>query len=221
MLVFHFTTPTLCSVSISYDLMIKLTKDTNPTSKSPQQPIPPAAMADAQQPPAMEPPAYTPPEPTRPHRSIADLRAQIIANGSVIRPRNDVNKSSDDHIELIVAKTPAPRSAASRGNPRLHWNEKEAMSAFNRGSDPMRASPAPAAADSSGTAAAGQGQKHYALLMKRSGGSRTIYIIGMHSSFFAHFAVSITDRSSSTRRAEGYCGRGTRVDARTHRADVS
>lgn len=85
----------------------------------------------------MEPPAYSPPEPARPHRSILDLRTQIIANGSIIRPRNEVHKASDDHVELIVAKTPDPNRHRSR-NPRLHWSEKEALAACNTGSDPMR-----------------------------------------------------------------------------------
>lgn len=137
---------------------------------------------------AMEPPAYSPASPTRPYRSIQDLRAQIVANGSVIRPRSDVHRSSDDHIELIVAKTPAPRivSSSSRGfgnsNPQTHWTEKEAMAAFNRASDPMRGT-ATAAGGSAGPGVGGIGEKHYALLMRRSGGnSKTVYIIGTESS---------------------------------------
>lgn len=139
---------------------------------------------------AMEPPAYTPPSPNRPYRSIQDLRAQIVANGSVIRPRSDVHRSSDDHIELIVAKTPAPRivSSSPRGfgnsNPQTHWTEKEAMAAFNRASDPMRGT-ATAVGGGAGPGMGGIGEKHYALLMRRSGGnSKTVYIIGTESAPF-------------------------------------
>lgn len=153
-----------------------------PTSQTempgPEQHPPPPAQAPLDQQQMMEPPAYTPPAQIR---SIASLRAQIIANGSVIRPRNDVNKSSDDHIELVVAKTPSlSQSDSSRGgNPRLHWSEKDALrAATNRGSDPMRPHVQPGASGDAG-GGVGMGQKHYAVLIRRSGGSKSINVIGM------------------------------------------
>ena len=190
---------------VSFKLLHFLPFPTSPTLKSPGEQ---ATMSQPQQPappppppaePAMEPPAYTPAlpaAPTRSHRSISDLRAQIIANGSVIRPRTDVNKSSDDHIELIVAKTPAPRptgapfsSSSGPANPRLHYSEKEAMAALNRASDPTRSMHQPsklAGASGSGSTGGAQGGgeagegRHYAVLVKRSG-HRTINVIGMLS----------------------------------------
>lgn len=162
----------------------------------------------------MDPPAYTPAEPTpaRPHRTIQDLRAQIIANGSVIRPLYDVHKSSDDHIELIVAKTPAPRSASR--DPRLHWSEKKDLAAalnrtsdpmgFVRLGDPMRASTLSAAgeAGASGSGSgrvgpgAGSAEKHYAVLMKRTGSNKTIYVIG-ESAVILMSAVKVGNADAS------------------------
>ncbi|KAK0337508.1 hypothetical protein LTR91_015764 [Friedmanniomyces endolithicus] len=44
------------------------------------------------------PPAY----PT--HLTIPDLRAQIIANSTIIYPHREVTKAADSHLELVVAK---------------------------------------------------------------------------------------------------------------------
>ncbi len=43
------------------------------------------------------PPAY----PT--HLTIPDLRAQIIANSTIIYPHREVTKAADSHLELVVA----------------------------------------------------------------------------------------------------------------------
>ncbi|RMY82658.1 hypothetical protein D0862_11944 [Hortaea werneckii] len=86
-------------------------------------------------------PAYTP------SRSIEGLRAQILANGSLLRPKDDssIGRSSNDHIELVVAKLPAPTSK-STATPSAY--------ASSTGSD-----------------------KHYALLVKRTYSKKDVGII--------------------------------------------
>ncbi|KAI7239389.1 hypothetical protein KC330_g1918, partial [Hortaea werneckii] len=88
-----------------------------------------------------QPPAYTP------SRSIEGLRAQILANGSLLRPKDDshTGRSSNDHIELVVAKLPAPTSKST----------------------------ATSSADASSTGA----NKHYALLVKRTYSKKDVGII--------------------------------------------
>lgn len=88
-----------------------------------------------------QPPAYTPP------RSIEGLRAQILANGSLLRPKDDshTGRSSNDHIELVVAKLPSPASKSAT---------------------------APSASASSTGA-----NKHYALLVKRTYSKKDVGII--------------------------------------------
>ncbi|KAK3691743.1 hypothetical protein LTR37_018471 [Vermiconidia calcicola] len=115
-----------------------------------------------------EPPPYAAPAPT--HRSILDLRAQIIANGSVMKPRINSERPSDDHIELIVGKTPAPTSNLQQPN-RTHWtDEKQAMSSVRDGNT--------VPTNTAGSASsATRGGKHYAVLMRRSRGSRSINVI--------------------------------------------
>ncbi|KAK0310597.1 hypothetical protein LTR01_003751 [Friedmanniomyces endolithicus] len=58
-----------------------------------------------------QPPAYST------HLTIPDLRAQIIANSTIIYPHREVTKAADSHLELIVAKAhqPTPSSANVTG----------------------------------------------------------------------------------------------------------
>ena len=99
----------------------------------------------------MDPPAYSP---ATQRRSIHDLRSQIIANGSVIKPRSDTYKSALDYIELIVAKAPKQQRTT-------HFRDEK--QAFKTSTDrPISAS--------SGSASTSSG-KHYALLVRRSSGS--------------------------------------------------
>ncbi|KAK1071754.1 hypothetical protein LTR12_017908 [Friedmanniomyces endolithicus] len=55
------------------------------------------------------PPAY----PT--HLTIPDLRAQIIANSTIIYPHREVTKAADSHLELIVAKAHQASPAGAQG----------------------------------------------------------------------------------------------------------
>lgn len=118
----------------------------------------------------MDPPAYTPPQEqsSTARRSIQDLRAQIVANGSIMRPKNNGNRDSSDHIEVILAKTPAAR-AASNGSPNTHWDEKQTL-ALMRGSSgaqqPISTTLVPP--DLSASTGSVQGGRHYGVLIKRS-----------------------------------------------------
>ncbi|KAI7537705.1 hypothetical protein KC331_g10786 [Hortaea werneckii] len=88
-----------------------------------------------------QPPAYTP------SRSIEGLRAQILANGSLLRPKDDshTGRSSNDHIELVVAKLPTP-AGKSTATPSTY-------------------------------ASATGANKHYALLVKRTYSKKDVGII--------------------------------------------
>ncbi|KAK0267522.1 hypothetical protein LTR35_016252 [Friedmanniomyces endolithicus] len=55
------------------------------------------------------PPAY----PT--HLTIPDLRAQIIANSTIIYPHREVTKAADSHLELVVAKAHQASPAGAHG----------------------------------------------------------------------------------------------------------
>ncbi|GAB7358241.1 hypothetical protein MBLNU230_g0392t1 [Neophaeotheca triangularis] len=110
-----------------------------------------------------DPPAYQPAS-APPKRSIQDLRAQIIANGSVIRQRYNQERSSDDHIELVVAQKPA----SSNGNPDgRNFSEKQPAFSWTRTQQQQ-----PSAASASSDAQ----PQHYACLLQRSS-SRKIRII--------------------------------------------
>lgn len=115
----------------------------------------------------MDPPSYTATA-TAPNRSIQDLRAQIIANGTLIRPSTDVHFGSEDHIELIVAKTPAtaPSQQAYRNK---NFNEKQTLNADGTFNFPQDQAPQ----GSSSTASS----KHYAVLVRRHGSGQKIRII--------------------------------------------
>ncbi|KAI7279389.1 hypothetical protein KC345_g5381 [Hortaea werneckii] len=92
-----------------------------------------------------QPPAYTPSP-----RSIEGLRAQILANGSLLRPKSDPHhsgRSSGDHIELVLAKLTAPPAATKLGA---------------------------SAATASGPPTA---DKHYALLVQRTYSKKDVGII--------------------------------------------
>ena len=158
---------------------------------------------------ALEPPAYTPATPVSSHRTIQDLRAQIIANASVIRPRTDVNKSSDDHIELVVAKTPPPRTSPANTTT-THWDEKNGNTAFNRRPAPGRQYIAAATSSSSVAARQPQffypppeGEKHYAVLVRRSGNTRSISVISMLTCPFPRHASIGKDQLTSKCSVQG------------------
>ena len=128
--------------------------------------------------PPSEPPSYdsTAAAAASKHRSIHDLRTQIIANGSVMKPRYNSERPSDDHIELIVAKTPTFSSTQSfqQAARNTHWSEKQALAMGGDGAGSFSAQ-TPARPTSS-TSSVQEG-KHYAVLMRRSGGSKTVRII--------------------------------------------
>ncbi|KAH9825995.1 hypothetical protein Tdes44962_MAKER03778 [Teratosphaeria destructans] len=91
----------------------------------------------------MDPPAYTAPASApKPPRTILDLRAQILANASLL------NRSTEDQIEVIVAKAGAVPAAPS---PMLSGNEKRPITQVME--DPASSSAA---------------NKHYALVVRRT-----------------------------------------------------
>ncbi|KAK5124665.1 hypothetical protein LTR85_001378 [Meristemomyces frigidus] len=98
-----------------------------------------------------------PPPSYNPARSIQDLRAQILANGSIMKPRQNTERPSDDHLELVVAKYGAgPPSSAG-------MSEKQAAAAaYNQ---------QPSASSSS------TGGKHYAILLQRSYTKKDVRIV--------------------------------------------
>lgn len=125
----------------------------------------------------MDPPSYDATAATAAthRRSIHDLRTQIIANGSVMRPRLNHERPSDDHIELIVAKTPAFTSSQSQQAARTtHWTEKQALAIASDGTKSLVTPNTDRSTSSTSTTHDG---KHYAVLMRRSGGSKTVKII--------------------------------------------
>lgn len=103
----------------------------------------------------MDPPVYTPPASSSIKRTIIDLRTQIIANASILRPNYNNDRPSDDHIELVVAKAPANAAVAYSSGEKRH-------------------SHAYASASSSSSEPAGL---HYAVLCKRSGAKKDVRII--------------------------------------------
>ncbi|GAB1734917.1 hypothetical protein NU195Hw_g5106t1 [Hortaea werneckii] len=110
-----------------------------------------------------QPPAYTPP------RSIEGLRAQILANGSLLRPKSDPHssgRSSDDHIELVVAKLPATKSSATPG---AYY--------FNAKTNSIQQHPSSSGAIAAANASATGANKHYALLVKRTYSKKDVGII--------------------------------------------
>ena len=101
----------------------------------------------------MDPPAYVP---SAPKRSIHDLRTQILANGAMLKPKQNANRPSDDHIELVIAKTPDHSSAASM--------EKRTMT---RGGSTFEVA----------SSSAAHPGKHYAVLCQRSYSKQDVKII--------------------------------------------
>jgi hypothetical protein len=92
----------------------------------------------------MDPPAYTP------RRTIGDLRHQIIANASVLRPRSNDERSRADHVEVIIAKWP---------------------------SDDLTFSFPSEKASAAGSSSRPNANKHYALLIKRTLSNTKVEII--------------------------------------------
>ncbi|KAK0258747.1 hypothetical protein LTR91_024125 [Friedmanniomyces endolithicus] len=91
------------------------------------------------------PPAY----PT--HLTIPDLRAQIIANSTIIYPHREVTKAADSHLELIVAKTHQASPAGAQGTGK-HLSTVGGPSTHAAATGP----------------AASHGAVHYAVLVRRS-----------------------------------------------------
>ena len=125
----------------------------------------------------MDPPTYTAAVPTAttaidpPKRTIQDLRAQILAHGTVIRPQHDVHYGSEDHIELLVAKTPAhtTRQQAARTP---NFNEKQSTRMNSDGTFNFQL-----ARQETGASSTAGDSKHYAVLIRRSGSSTKIRVI--------------------------------------------
>ena len=90
-----------------------------------------------------------------------------------MRPSQNNERPSDDHIELIVAKTPAFTSAqqASRST---HWNERQTLATA---SDATRSLANPASNRPNPSMSLTHDGKHYAVLMRRSGTSKAVKII--------------------------------------------
>ncbi|KAI6892645.1 hypothetical protein KC334_g13268, partial [Hortaea werneckii] len=111
-----------------------------------------------------QPPAYTP------SRSIEGLRAQILANGSLLRPKDDsqTGRSSSDHIELVVAKLPAPASKSTAA-PSAHFSNEKTNS--------IQQHPSSSGAIAAVTASSTGANKHYALLVKRTYSKKDVGII--------------------------------------------
>lgn len=109
----------------------------------------------------MDPPAYAAPRPPGPPRSINDLRCQIIANGTLLKPSSHNERPADNHLEVVVARTPHPNApSASPG-----FSEKQTSAA---------ASSAPVATSSSSSSSGG---KHYAILIQRTNYKKDIKIM--------------------------------------------
>ncbi|KAK6404616.1 hypothetical protein LTR95_018848, partial [Oleoguttula sp. CCFEE 5521] len=111
----------------------------------------------------MEPPAYTAPTaaPTPTLRTINDLRSQIIANASVLKPRHNEERSRADHIEVVVARLPSTSSTLPTWVPDEKVDLRAKSEAFSK-------------ARSSAAVNAGM---HYALLTKRTTSKSEVQII--------------------------------------------
>lgn len=108
-----------------------------------------------------------------PKRSIQDLRTQIIAHGTVIRPEHDNQYGSEDHIEVLVAKTPAYTSA-QQASRTPHFNEKQSTAMKSDGTFDFQLRRQETGASASSTTVE---SKHYAVLITRSGGSKIRIIL--------------------------------------------
>jgi hypothetical protein len=119
-----------------------------------------------------EPPTYA--ATTSTQRSIQDLRAQILAHGTVLRPRCDVHYGSSDHIELIVAKTPSYTPAAAQAIRSTNFDEKKAIMMREDGvvEYPLMAPPS-----ASSSAVGAHANKHYGVLIRRTTSKKDLYII--------------------------------------------
>nr|OQO32271.1 hypothetical protein B0A51_00519 [Rachicladosporium sp. CCFEE 5018] len=111
----------------------------------------------------MEPPAYTAPSAatTPTLRTINDLRSQIIANASILKPRNNEERSRADHIEVVVARLPSTTSIIPTWSPDVKADLRAQSQAFSKGR-------------ASATVNAGL---HYALLTKRTTSKSEVQII--------------------------------------------
>jgi hypothetical protein len=118
-----------------------------------------------------EPPTYA--ATTSPQRSIQDLRALIIAHGTVLRPRCDVHYGSSDHIELIVAKTPSYTPAAAQAIRSTNFDEKKAIMMREDGVIDYPLMTASASSSTAGEHA----NKHYGVLIRRTTSKKDLYII--------------------------------------------
>ncbi|KAK5170105.1 uncharacterized protein LTR77_004689 [Saxophila tyrrhenica] len=111
-----------------------------------------------------------------PKRSIQDLRAQIIAHGTVIRPEHDNQYGSEDHIEVIVAETPA-HTSAQQASRTPNFNGKQSTAMKSDGTLDFQLRKQENAASASASASTAVESKHYAVLIKRSGGTKIRIIL--------------------------------------------
>ncbi|KAK3051528.1 hypothetical protein LTR09_007183 [Extremus antarcticus] len=131
--------------------------------------------------PTMDPPTYTPSAPAAPpppHRSILDLRAQILAHGTIIKPQNDSQYGPEDHIELLVAKTPKLTSSQQAYRTQ-NFNEKQSSKMRPDGTFDFQLARQQTAGSLSAasSSSAGADRKHYAVLVRRNGSNERIRII--------------------------------------------
>lgn len=116
----------------------------------------------------IDPPAYAHTTTTR-QRTINDLRQQIIANGTILRPRFNDKQPADEHIEIVVAQIPS-----QSGIPTITLNEKQATISKTPPaglSRPVANDHVPNPATSADTG------RHYALLVRRSYTTKDLRII--------------------------------------------
>ena len=100
-----------------------------------------------------------------PRRTIQDLRAQIIANATILEPRHDHERPANNHVEVILAKihsgvrTPQPSgSLPPRIRPAV--GKSGSVSGISSASEKQAL-----ATEHNGTSGNGQ---HYAVLVRRS-----------------------------------------------------
>ncbi|KAF2721906.1 hypothetical protein K431DRAFT_284355 [Polychaeton citri CBS 116435] len=116
----------------------------------------------------LQPPSYTSSTSTR---SILDLHTQIRANASILNPRNNDERSSDDHLEVITAEVPAAGNVPNQS--RSSTSGLPSSSRNPSGSD---------IADGVGSTSPPKltkegGGGHYAVIVRRTNSKRSIKII--------------------------------------------
>lgn len=111
-------------------------------------------------------------------RTIQDLRAQIIANGTIICPKSNPEYGSQDHIEVLLAQTPPSASPEAVMSTRFFDDQRNLRT---HGSAVLQ-KPGSAQASSSSRQPllswdGESNSKHYAILVRRTGSGSSIRII--------------------------------------------